>query len=564
MPTKKKEKKSETKGKKQTRKVLTIELKIAIIKMHDKGATNSKIAREKKLGESTIRGIIKKKEDILKQAEIMTESGVELTISSRQSRSRAMLKMETLIVIWLQDLETRNFPVGLAQIQEKARILFQSINEGLQNKSDYEKKLEAKGFDASNGWFQNFQKRRGYQSINLKGEAASADKLAAKAYPETFQKILSDGQYNDHQVWNVDEAGHNWKMPPSRSYVQNINKTSASGSKLLKDRFTVLMGGNMAGEKMKPYLLYKYENPRCFKGVCKATLPVNFRSNRKAWMTSTSFKDWLVNFFIPYVQKYCRDQNIAYKILLVLDNCPAHPDLSDIDPNIKFCFLPPNTTSLLQPMDMGVISVFKTNYKHLLLDAAISSSAGNTATFLEFLKAFTIKNAIDLLGIAWDNVPTSCMINVWKRLMKDQDDLESKNLENKKIDEIIELGKNFGLEDMDVENVRISVNYQEDDLSVEELMELGELPENAVTNNNTDNDVEIIENRILTAETVKKALLNLSEVCDLLAENDPDQERLIKFQQLISEGGKLYKNWLTKEKSESVQKDITDFFENSN
>ena len=94
---------------------------------------------------STIRGIIKKKEDILKQAEIMTESGVELKESCRQSRSRAMLKMEKLLVIWLQDLETRNFPVGLAQIQQKARILFLSISEGLKNKSDYEMKLEAKG-----------------------------------------------------------------------------------------------------------------------------------------------------------------------------------------------------------------------------------------------------------------------------------------------------------------------------------------------------------------------------------------------------------------------------------
>ena len=53
------------------------------------------------------------------------------------------------------------------------------------------------------------------------------------------------------------------------------------------------------------------------------------------------------------------------KIVLV-DNCTAHPHIKNLK-CIKLVFLPPNTTSVLQPMDQGVIRSLKSHYKKQLV-----------------------------------------------------------------------------------------------------------------------------------------------------------------------------------------------------
>ena len=39
--------------------------------------------------------------------------------------------------------------------------------------------------------------------------------------------------------------------------------------------------------------------------------------------------------------------------------------MNHIDPNVQIVFLPPNTTSLIQPMDQGVIATLKAFYRRI-------------------------------------------------------------------------------------------------------------------------------------------------------------------------------------------------------
>lgn len=68
-----------------------------------------------------------------------------------------------------------------------------------------------------------------------------------------------------------------------------------SGGKYGKERITIVVGANMSGtEKLKLFVIGKAKKPRCFKGI--KSLPVDYRSNKKAWMNSSLFSEWLLNF----------------------------------------------------------------------------------------------------------------------------------------------------------------------------------------------------------------------------------------------------------------------------
>ena len=105
-------------------------------------------------------------------------------------------------------------------------------------------------------------------------------------------------------------------------------------------------------EKLKPILIHKYQNPRALKNVDKSTLPVIYHWNNKSWMLSSIFDEYLTN-----LNNMMRIQN--RNILLMIDNAPTHKVPEAGLSNIEVFFLPPNTTSILQPCDAGIINSFK-------------------------------------------------------------------------------------------------------------------------------------------------------------------------------------------------------------
>ena len=100
----------------------------------------------------------------------------------------------------------------------------------------------------------------------------------------------------------------------------------------------MLLCVNMIGEFEKPVIIDKSEKPRCFKHVDLRNLPVNWRSNKRSWMTSYIFEEWL-NKFNEKMKSEKRN------VLLFLDNATSHPRRNLR--NVKLLFFPPNTTSML-------------------------------------------------------------------------------------------------------------------------------------------------------------------------------------------------------------------------
>ena len=115
------------------------------------------------------------------------------------------------------------------------------------------------------------------------------------------------------------------------------------------------------------FVIGKAKNPRCFKNIKK--LPCRYRPQRKSWMDSILFEEWVRD-----VNKKIQAQR--KKIALIIDNCPAHPIIENLS-HVKLVFLPPNTTSASQPMDQGVIRCLKVHYRKQLVKLILQSLDSN-------------------------------------------------------------------------------------------------------------------------------------------------------------------------------------------
>uniref|UniRef100_A0A8C3F939 Transposase n=1 Tax=Chrysemys picta bellii TaxID=8478 RepID=A0A8C3F939_CHRPI len=257
-------------------------------------------------------------------------------------------------------------------------------------------------FKANNGWLDRFKKRHTISQVLVSGEIHSADKEAADSYPTELKKLLEEGCYTADQVYNCNETGLCFKMLPNQGFKQR------------KDRVTLFFCVNKSGShKLRPLMIRKARSPRCFHHVNMKALPFEYTNSKNAWMNSSIFKDWFHKTFVPAVWTHLRKLKQEEKAPLLLDNCPAHlpaENLVNRDGKIKVSYLSKNTTSEIQPLDQGIISVFKQNYRWEMIKWMV---AGNNSSVHTSLASLNLKEVCHLVGKAWDAISARFIERCW-------------------------------------------------------------------------------------------------------------------------------------------------------
>ncbi|CAL4082311.1 unnamed protein product, partial [Meganyctiphanes norvegica] len=126
------------------------------------------------------------------------------------------------------------------------------------------------------------------------------------------------------QLWSICcKTGFCTNKLPSRSYV-SANTLSRGGFKQPKTRVSLLLGGNMVGEKLIPIVISKAKKPRAFGNRAISSLPVYYEVQANAWISSQIFWHWFLQHFIVEMEQRHGEDLV---VCLVIDNCTLHPQM---------------------------------------------------------------------------------------------------------------------------------------------------------------------------------------------------------------------------------------------
>ena len=136
----------------------------------------------------------------------------------------------------------------------------------------------------------------------VSGESKSVTPEMVDGWWETsLPTFLSNYEVKD--IYNADEFGLFYEFLPNKSYQFKSEK--CNGGTLSKIRITV---ENAFGDKLPMFVIGKTKKSRCFKNE---------------WMDGVLFEEWIRVMDKKFVSE-------GRKIALVINNCPAHPQIENL------------------------------------------------------------------------------------------------------------------------------------------------------------------------------------------------------------------------------------------
>jgi hypothetical protein len=282
-----------------------------------------------KIDQATISRILKRSNEFL---------GTDTLKNPLQKRARNVKfpELEKAVLEWCLRAQEK-IPLTGQLIVEKAQVFASLLG------------VSKDEITFSNGWLRQFKERHNFKQIRMHGESGSVDDQVVEEAITDLKQLTNSYEWKD--IYNMDETGLFFRMEPDTTLATR----QLAGKKKNKERLSVALCCNGDGShKIKALVIGRSAKPRCFKNINLANLGVMYRYNKKAWMTAVLFQEWL---------RYFDGQMHGRKVLLLLDNAPSHIVTGVRLNNTTVKFLPPNTTSRLQPCDAGIIASFKAHYR---------------------------------------------------------------------------------------------------------------------------------------------------------------------------------------------------------
>lgn len=350
-----------------------------------------------------------------------------------KTRAPKFEKVDEMAYNWLIQSLAKKLPVSGTLLQQRAKDIADELN--------------MPEFKASNGWLEKFKARHNLTFVNICGESKDVEQETVDDFRAKIPELIAG--YDLEDIGNIDETALFFRSIPNKTLYPKGEK--CFGGKQSKERLSLLLCCFADGKFEKPLVIGKAQNRRCFKNILKENLPVVWKANKKAWMTSNIMEEWLIQLNRKMVIQ-------KRKILIFLDNASSHPNLNLS--NIKLVFLPANTTSHTQPLDQGIIKSFKVHYRTRMLKKFICQME-TVSSVTELIQSVNVLDAIYWIKDAIEKIPETVVPNCFRKA-----DFDFNQISTDTNDENVSLSELRAL----IDQVKIGITAEKCDMTVEEFI----------------------------------------------------------------------------------------------
>ena len=192
--------------------------------------------------------------------------------------------------------------------------------------------------------------------------ARCANKMSISNYFEELNRIMRKYDLLDKPqcIYNIDEKGINTEYNPPKIVAGRECRPQAVVAERGKT-VTVLGAGNALGHQIPPYFVFPGERltEQLLDGK---SVGADGTMSTSGWSNTDIFRKYLKEHFI----KYCQGRSSTDHMLVLYDGHGSHIGLDLVDwaddNKIILFVLPPHTSHILQPMDVGCFGPFQLLY----------------------------------------------------------------------------------------------------------------------------------------------------------------------------------------------------------
>ncbi|XP_068240586.1 tigger transposable element-derived protein 4-like isoform X2 [Palaemon carinicauda] len=305
------------------RQDLTLGAKVKVLEIldHEPKIPQGKVASMFRVSQSQVSRIMKNKEMILSQWNRFA------TPERKRCRVGKAGELEQKLLDWYKDARKDDLPISGPILMEKAKSM--GVEMGID-------------FKPSAGWLGRWKDRNGVtlKTFKEKDGTPSITKVANHWRRYMFVKSTRDVPWQN--VWVVDET------------VLTYNSVPGCMSQMIsggKDRMCVILACNLSGTERKPAAIVG-----SVQSLEHISSPVPYYYHEKGKINLECFSLWL--------REWDRELHLQKKkIVLLMDRARHHPENINFL-NISITHFPTETSKVLQPLQLGIISSFKALYRY--------------------------------------------------------------------------------------------------------------------------------------------------------------------------------------------------------